>query len=277
MRINADLSGIGSYIGAVDGIVEAVESPGFKGDFVGTLMSNVRKTFMTDTIAAYQSGYGNLHHVFEWGDQDSSGVSTGRPSSIPLFKLTKGGRGENRVLSYTFLPSVKPVPLPDPSKYGFKPNKLQYLRRHIFQMKALVMETHSSVTIAPRYTKKLFIPDERSRYGYYMTSNPKRINPGGPQTTGAFTKYWMAWMESRAQGIATSETKKAETIISKTGQKVVRYAAGTRRGGKAVGGQFARGHGVSFGYINGISKKAQAQMQSELKTYYNDEEWVENW
>lgn len=271
MTISADLSGIGSYIGAVQGTLNAVQDPRFKGNFIGSLTSQIRKKFMADAIAANMAGEAHISHVFEWGDQDGEGVATGQPSSVPLFKLTREGTGPTTMLGYEFLPSTKPVPLPNPEKYGFKAEKLGLLRRHVFRLKALVMETQTNVVITPRQSQKLFIPDANNKYGYYMSSNPSNINPGGSSATGGFADFWNTWFDSRAQGIVDEFVKKGEEVIAATGQKVIRYKAGTKINGVAVGGRFATGIGVSIGYINGVEQSSQLMAAAELNSVYNDE------
>ena len=116
--MNADLSGLAGYIGAIGGILNAVESSSYKGAFLDDMLGQLRGKFRADSIAANMSGAARISHAFEWPTQDTRGVSTREPSAVPLFRLTKKGMGGMRVLSYYFMPSRKPVPLPDPSVYG---------------------------------------------------------------------------------------------------------------------------------------------------------------
>jgi hypothetical protein len=271
VMVNADLSNVGKYIGAVGGILDAVQSPAFSGNFVSHLMGRIKVHFMTETIAAHRSGRTSLNHVFEWPDQDARGVSLRSPSDEPLFKLTSSGRAKTKMLSFVFLPSTKPVPLPDPARYGFNEEKLDYLRRHIFRYKAAVMETDQQVTIYP--TEKLFIPDARVEGGYYMTSRPSTINPGGPQATGGFAQWWNMWMETRAPALVKEETELAEERIAATGRTVIRYAAGTKINGESVGGRFARGTAVSFPYVEAEQKAAELRFMEEIMSYYPEEDW----
>lgn len=254
--INAELSGIGAFSGAVAGLLEAVETPDFQGDFTGSLMKELRVAFMVDATAA--SGSPSMKHMFDWGDNQSDS------SSKPLFTLVRNGD----VLTFRFLPSTKPVPLPEPSRYGFNPNKLNYMNRHVFRMKALIMETQSSVQISPKQSRALFIPTSDSKYGYVMTTKTVTINPGGPQATGGFARFWNAWFSSKAQTIATSFSRAAEQTIAKTGQSVIRYAAGTKINGSSVGGQFASGRSVKIAYAN-AKATAETRAKHTLKKKYN--------
>jgi hypothetical protein len=267
INVHADLAGVYGFTGGSVGIIEAVESNAFQGDFTDHLMSVLKKRFTTDAIAVNASGAGGISHVFEWGDQDGSGVATGATSTIPLFRLTKKGQGGQKMLGFYFMPSVKPVPLPDPAKYGFKADKLQYLRRHIFKYKAIVMETQTAVTIAPRNAKALFIPLASADRGYIMTKNPVTINPGGTEASGGFSAYWTAWFEGVAPSHVAEQVELTEEMIAKTGQKILRDAAG----------RFSKGQKVGIAYVNAAKRTAQLEMTTAAKRYFagDNEDWEE--
>lgn len=269
--VSADMRGLGDYIGTVDGILQAVEDPRFEGDFVEHMMDSVSGTFMTDTMAAKESGAARIAHVFEWGEQQ------GEVSNIPLFKLTRtGGKGSRR-LGYMFLPSTKYVPLPDPDRYGFDPSKLQYLRRHTFQLKALVMETQRNVSVSPVGAKRLFIPSNKAKKGYFMTTKTTNINPGGAVSTGGFADWWNQWFSMRSQQVVNTEVQKTERWLVATGAKYVRYAAGTVIAGQKVGGQFASGKAVSASYVDAKAKEVKRKVMSESKALFDEDAWEAQW
>lgn len=263
--ITADLSGIGAFIGGVQGTLRAVETPGTKKYFIGSLTNTIKNAFMADVIAAKESGYKQLNHMFEWGNLE------GETSNVPLFKVTRSKAGPTAVnVGFVFLPSTKFVPLPNPAKYGFSPYKLRFLKRHVFYMKALVMETQSSVTISPSGDKGLFIPAANRRGGYLMTHRSVTINPGGESSTGGFTTFWTNWFESRGNQITAQFAQKVEEDLGLTGRKAVRYAAGTVVNGKKVGGQFASGRGVSINYVNAKASASQQYAERLIRTKYAD-------
>ena len=270
MRVDADLRGLGEYVGAVDGILQAVEDPRFKGDFTEHLVTHLKSRFMVETIAAKEAGTARVAHVFEWGTE------AGAPSNIPLFKLTRTGSGGMQRLSYVFLASTRYVPLPDPAKYGFDPGKLEFLRRHTFQLKALVMETQSNVAISPMGAKKLFIPSKKSPRGYFMSSGVN-VNPGGPGSTGGFARWWNEWFSMRAPSTVAEESQKTQDWLVATGAKYVRYAAGTVVGGKKVGGQFASGKVVSTGYVNSKAEEVKRKVMAESEAFFDEDAWFSQW
>lgn len=271
INVNADMNGIGNYIGTIEGILQAIADPRFEGDFVEHMMDSIETNFMTESIAARDSGNARIAHVFEWGENQ------GDVSTIPLFRLTRAGAGNHRALSYVFLPSTQQVPLPDPERYGFDPKKLQYLRRHVFQLKALVMETKRTVTIAPVGAKRLFIPSEKAKRGYYMTSKSTKIRPGGAAATGGFANWWNLWFGSRAEQVIGENVAATEKWLVATGAKYVRYAAGTSIGGIKVGGQFAAGKVVSTSYVNSKAASVKRKVQSDSKAFFNEDAYWATW
>lgn len=271
ISVQPNLTGLDAYIGTVGGILQAVEDPRFEGDFVEHLMDNVDSSFMTETIAAKEAGNARIAHVFEWGDEQ------GEVSNIPLFRLTREGGPGNRRMGYMFLPSTQYVPLPDPNRYGFDPRKLEYLRRHVFQLKALVMETQRSVTVAPVGAKRLFIPSKKAKKGYYMSSNPTNINPGGASATGGFATWWNEWFTMRGQAIVDAEVQKTQNWLVATGAKYVRYAAGTVINGERVGGRFASGRNVSASYVNAKEKSVKEKVLRESETFFDEDKWASTW
>lgn len=277
IAVEANMTGVGSYIGMVGGMLKAMEDPRFKGDYIEHLTSKIRKTFMTNTRAAHLGNEYSLDHVYEWGPQDPQGVATGSKGTIPLFSMIKTGAGDRQMLSYVFLPSQKPVPLPDPEVYGFKPEILDKLNRHVFQLKAVIMETNSAVTIGPVMAKRIFIPSFTADDGYVMTQKSVTINPGGAQSTGQFAAWWTYWFDEVAPGLVEVEGELTEQFLEKTGQKLMRYAAGTVVAGRKVGGQFASSRGVSVAYVNSQEKKAEEMVLRASEAYFDEDTYWGQW
>lgn len=256
VTVGANLNGLEGFIGGVGGFIKAMENPRFQGDFVDHLMNKTKKQFTAHTIAS--SGRADLKHVFEWGPQ-VGGVATGGVG-VPLFRLTKAGRAGKKEMSYHFMPSTQPVPLPNPSKTGFDPGKLDHMKRHIFKYKAIIMETNAQVTISPTFAKALFIPSTRSEDGYVMTKKSVTFNPGGPEATGGFAQWWTTFFETMAPAIVQAEQQSTEEFIKKTGQKVLRNAAG----------RFASRKGSGISYIGSAKRTAELETLTAAKNYFSD-------
>lgn len=247
--VDADLSGFGRYIGAVGGVLDAIQSAGFQDDFTEYTMNHLKKKFMAETIAANLAGLSTIKHVFEWGD------SPGETTGTPLFKLNISGGRKAKILSFSFLPSTKPVPI-DPKIEPY------VKRRHVFVMKALVMETQSRVTISPKYSSKLIIPSDSRKRGYILTPTPVNVNPGGSQATGGFASWWASWFQSSGPVYVKEATGLAQETIAKTGQKVIRDRKG----------RFSSGQKVSVAYINAEKRAAEMEMKKAMKMVLKQEE-----
>ena len=253
MTVEGDTSNMARFGGAVRGLLEAVDDTRYKTNFIGRIMTNLEKKFMADTIAARQSR--NISHVFEWGEEAEN------PSAVPLFKVTRHGRGDARYMNYVFLPSTKLVPLPARSKYPINEDIRSSLRRVVFTHKALVIETQPTVEYGPRNAKALFIPTTNEP-GFYLTRKRVTIKPGGASSTGAFSAWWVWWFETRAQAYVNRYAESQTEIIKKTGQRVIRSATG--RGNK---GSFAPQAGkkiVSFGVADGVKTRAKQEALAAL-------------
>lgn len=260
--VNADLSGITGFVGAVEGFLNILEDPRIEGMLLDKIANQIKRDFYKETYAAAESGSAHVKHVYEWGSRP------GEISPVRLYDIVKRGDKNAQVLSYRFKPSTVPVPLPDTSRMkGVRGN----FTRHVFTAKALVMETQDSVNIYPVHAKKLFIPDENAPRGFVMVDRA-RVNPGGANATNGFYNWWNTWFEARGNAIQSEVVDQARAEVLATGQKVVRYAAGTVKNGKNVGGQFASGNIVMMGNINAVQNRAELIAEGELKRAWRSDD-----
>jgi len=147
------------------------------------------------TIAPMQ--YSRFHHVYEWNMVGN-----------PLGKLWDDklvGGGNNRIATFAWRASKKVVPV----REDFQDKGVKEI--HVFVWKAPVMEYGTPLTITPKRGKFLaYFTGPTTPYGKYpmaITSNPIRVqNPGGPATTGAFTREYVSWW-SGSGGQATFESR----------------------------------------------------------------------
>lgn len=255
MMLSADLSELGEFIGAAEGYLKFIDSKVYQDSKIRQVGKRLKKDFLTDAIAANLAGYKSIAHAFEWGPQDNSGVATGGGSGVPLFKVKFVGSNTKYVMSYDFLPSNEPVPLPSPEKFGFDPSRLDYLNRHVFRMKATVMESGAMVTISPKNRSKLFIPTTSSPTGFVFSRGPVTINPGGSQATGGFANFWNSWFSTKGEGVTAEMAELIEEELGATGRKIFRRVAG-----HPGAGQFASGQVAFIQYINHGRNVAEAEM-----------------
>lgn len=258
-----DTSGIDAYTDVVSGFIDAIESPQVQDEYLDTLMDETRRQFMIHTMAHNRLNLGDIQHVFEWPSQ-VMGVATSATSDVPLFEVHNEERGVYKAITFNYLPSRVPVPLPNPDRYGFNSKYIEGMKRHVFTQKALVMETSNSVHISSRTAgKKIFIPDSRVARGFRMleSGNP---NPGGPAATGGFARWWTNWFNTVAVDIANKDSMKTAQTLAETGRTLIRHAAGTTINGKKVGGQFAAGKVVSYAYDNATRRNAKLATEKAL-------------
>lgn len=253
IRVEAHMDGLYGFIGGVEGVIDAIQTPEFKDDFTDHIMNDLKQKFTVSAIA--MSGNDNMKHVFEWGMQQ------GESSEIPLFRITKKGAGGIRQLSYHFVPSTVPVPLPDPRRYGFDATKLDHMKRHIFKYKAIVMESGAQVTIHNKWSEHgLFIPTTSNKYGYVMTKKTVTVRPGGKEAAGGFSKFWSGWFETEAPVQVRLQSTLTEQFIAKTARYVLRDTAG----------RFASGSRVGVGYVSSAKRTAELSTLTAAKKYFSD-------
>lgn len=202
-----DDSEIQTFLGAIDGMTKTVKTAEFSNAVIKRVHAALSQEFDETADAVAMSSPANFHHVYEWG---LIGVPQAR-----LWKHTLSGHGGNRVGSFTFKASKKPIPTPQ--QRASNPNDpisqlddddLNRLsdRRYVFHWKAPVMEYNMTVTIVGKYSPKklLFIPTWETQTikgeekPFLFTPSATMSVPGGEQTTGRFTGLWASWWQTQA-------------------------------------------------------------------------------
>lgn len=193
----------GSYFaGYLNGVASRIETPEHIGaavDFAANHLSN-RFSDAMDLYAAQNKE--RFHHVYEWGEDYGDKSTVGSPQ-FRLWKLIVSGKGTDRGVAFTFLPSVRTVPLhPEEEKYNVSP-------RHTFTWKAPVMEFGMTVRIAPVEAArgKMVFFDERVGK-IVIRKKPVTTVPGyrtGVQ--GSFTGFFVRWWGADAQAVFDNEVR----------------------------------------------------------------------
>lgn len=219
IKVGADLSPIAKFTGSVLGFIHAYDDPAVKNVIADRYVSRLKQGFMTHAIAAKDSP--NMKHMFEWKEEF---VYSGEMSTIPLFHIKVQGRGKAaKMISFDFLPSTRVVPKPNPDDTAIDPEIIAKLSDHVFRLKAVVMETQSSVEISPKNGGRLFVPwmMAKNGQGYVMTTKETEINPGGEHATGGFTQFWNNWWSTVSHDITREVTEFQETKFENNGRKYV--------------------------------------------------------
>lgn len=124
-----------------------------------------------------------LSHVYEWGQV---GLSGGR-----LWTTEMTGRKGGRTLTFNFMPSKVPVPIPEREP---GPNGEQIQGGHIFTWKAMVMEYGMPTVVKRQGDSKLAfpVPGEGFRNGLVFLQGPIRLDNRNHHNF-AFTGLWTGW------------------------------------------------------------------------------------
>lgn len=176
-----------------------------------------------DVFNSYAAAYaltGAISHMYEWG---TVGVNRGRSNlrlspnhpSARLWQNFNEGAGLDRVLWYSFRPSVANVPKPTKAATGMSTDVINKMRDHVFWNKAMVMEEGHEVTISPKRAKWLLIPAYESnrpfmrpqdvKRGYMLTKGPITISENSNKFAGSFTAFWVNFWEGRGNEILTED------------------------------------------------------------------------
>lgn len=194
IAMSADFSQLDQAVGALQGMTATVRTDRFLVPMTGAVHNRLSGVFDTHMDIVAETNPSRFHHVYEWG-------ISGKPGRLWTHEL-KGRGSSNRLASWAWKGSKVPIPTPaeraqnprDPMS-SVHPDEVSKLskRRHVFIWKAPVMEYNQPVTINPKYASMIaFAPTPAT--GELMFVDSSSIdNPGGPQTTGAFSAEWASW------------------------------------------------------------------------------------
>lgn len=219
----ADFSEVEAAIGNAWGVLNAIDNL----EYQNALMKNAFNTAVLDfntEAAAYAASGGSIKHMYEWG---TVGINKGRTNVRPnpmsdrarLWEPVMTGQGFNRQLDFFYKPSLAYVPKPTTAETGISQDVIASLRDHVFENKAMVFETGTTVTIRPVEAQFLLIPLYRDREyhaarpsdyarGYMLQNGPNVMRPGA-RTSGNFTAYWTQFWEGRGN-VTLNETVQKE-------------------------------------------------------------------
>jgi len=220
--------------------------------YVHSVMSQEFTEYMSVLAASAPSRF---HHVYEWGEAGNPGAK--------LWDDKLVGGGNNRIATFQWRASKQIVPVRDDFLTG------GVKRIHVFVWKAPVMEYNQAITIAPKRGKFLAYftgpTTPEGKYKMQFTSKPITVtNPGGSQTTGAFTREYVSWWGG-AGANAIFDSRLRETLASDLGKMPIEVA--TKKFRRATTKTFklqtmgssaeaeAYGAAAARKYLNGRSNK----------------------
>lgn len=202
VEVAADFSEVGFTMGLLSGMAKEVKTPRYIGDILTYVHGELSKEFDTHMDFARASAPKRFSHVYEWGQHGGANIDRDR---LWYHKLMGGGASRNA--TWIWKASIKPIPTPqeraadpsDPMSLVPKEN-LDRLskRRYFFYWKAPVMEYNQGVNITPKYASALFIPTGDPANPFVFANEFRNLQPGGAESSGAFTGEWTAWWSAQA-------------------------------------------------------------------------------
>lgn len=221
VQIALDLDGIAKMIGAGKALAEVDKDKDYMDNLVRAAFDAADEEFNLEAAAAGATGA--IRHMFEWG---TVGINRGRTNMRPnplterarLWNTTMNGVGLNQTIAYIFKPSLAYVPKPTKRDTGMATEVIESLERHVFNWKAMVLETGATVTIKPVNARMLLIPwypegaemftnYDKSR-GFKLSKGPHTHSPGDTGgTTGTFTAFWTEFWNGRGNDLMSLSLK----------------------------------------------------------------------
>jgi hypothetical protein len=193
-NFGVDYGQAAGFAGYLDGMSAEVETSRYIGSVVSYTYKRLAELFGEAADAAARLSPQNFRHVYEWGasyDDDSTvGLKSAR-----LWRLVSTGNGRNRIATFEFLPSVRPVPI-NPVLLVPNPKTGKTVRQgiHIFTWKARVLEEGTPVTIKTISAKVLAFVGSSGNITF--RKGPMTVTPR--QYQGNFSRYFLAWWNIEA-------------------------------------------------------------------------------
>lgn len=202
VEIMADFSEVGFTMGLLSGMEKTTRTNRYLSDVIAYVHSQLAMEFDSHMDFARAAAPKRFSHVYEWGTRGGSNDERDR-----LWEHKLLGSGGSRAATWIWKASIKPIPSPqerandpsDPMSLVPKEN-LDRLskRKYFFYWKAPVMEYNQGVNIAPKYASALFIPTGDPANPFVFANEYRNLQPGGEESTGAFTSEWTAWWAAEA-------------------------------------------------------------------------------
>lgn len=194
--------------GMVTGMAKKVSTQGYLSDVLSYTHKKMSEEFdnFVDLARGGQDGKGSLHHVYEWR----------MPIKAPHAKLWKHqlvGHGASKLASWDWRASKKRIDNPqekamdpDDPMYHLEEEDVERFssRTYFFHWKAPVMEGDFTTIIQPVNVKKIMYASPVDLGELVWSKESVVENPGGDQTTGAFTALWVTWWKTEAPRVFDS-------------------------------------------------------------------------
>jgi hypothetical protein len=238
VEIRADFSEMAFTMGLVSGMAKTVRTNRYQSDVIEYVHGDLSRSFDEHLDQLRDLAPQRFHHVYEWNTRGGKDLGRDR-----LWEHKLMGSGGTRNATWAWLASTKPIPSPaeraknpnDPmSKVPAEEVAKLSQRNYFFYWKAPVMEYNTPVNIEPVNGKMIFIPTGDPSQPFVFSAGARVMNPGGQETTGAFTTAWTEWWGQAAPKVFDSTLQ--ETLEMDTANSVREgVRVGQRQRSNAIG------------------------------------------
>jgi len=194
IKLTINSSNLTNKLNELSGSIKELVSPIVLQEVAKAAFMITGKRFVLDVDRYSAQNPKKMQHVYEWNEL---GSPNGRLFIIERLGILNG----NLTISYRFLPSRIPVPIP-PEMTTPGPSGRSVQKQNIFRNKAQVMEDGQPIT----YTTSRML-------AFLGTNGPTFIrpgtlvnilNPGGIEAKNAFADYMVQWYTDNANLVMQS-------------------------------------------------------------------------
>lgn len=190
MRVNfgVDNGQASGFAGYINGLATEVQTNRYISSVVSYTYKRLASYFEDAADAAARRAPDSFKHMYEWGSSYGDTSTVGLPDTR-LWRLVSTGSGRNRSVTFTFLPSVRPVPINPILTVPGKTGKTVREGVHVFTWKARVQEEGTPVTIKRISAKYLAFVGSDSQIKF--RKGPMTVTPRSH--SGVFSEFFLAW------------------------------------------------------------------------------------
>lgn len=239
------------FAGYLKGVSDYVSTSQYIGSAVDYAYAHLKERFEIDMDSFAAMHTEQFHHVYEWGSAYGDKSTVGNPK-MRLWQVTARHQGSGIGVGFTFLPSVRDVPLhPKEIKYNVE-------ARHTFTWKAPVMEFGQTVVINPEEALKGKLVFYWEKINEVVATTKTITTKLDERVQGKFTGYFLKWWATDAVRIYSQEVRpqlEKQVVPRGPGGQFAKGRTKEQSRGLAAGGVTQR---VSLSRANQAKGEAEA-------------------
>jgi hypothetical protein len=188
IKLTINSSNLSNKLNELSGSIKELVSPTVLQEVAKAAFVITGHRFVLDADRYAVQNPKKMHHVYEWNEL---GNPNGRLFVIERLGILNG----NLTISYSFLPSRLPVPIP-PEMTNPGPNGRSVQKQNVFKDKAQVMEDGKPITYTT--SRVLAFLGQNGPTFIRPGTLVNILNPGGIESKNAFADYMVQWYTDNA-------------------------------------------------------------------------------